>query len=154
MSKKKILKGGIATNLDIKISPAQREERNTVERAGQHVEDKIKSEGTIGSDKTPQLINKYTELQVTFDQLADSESSESRPIIPIAAERNSRGGVDWILTEPDYWKVKSGKNCAKCLQPQSEIMTPTCHWKNARLEGLTGCGHVRNLEFDMSYEKV
>jgi hypothetical protein len=65
-----------------------------------------------------------------------------KPVIPAAVESDAtatmevgvhRTGVNWTLTEEDYQRVKEGRVCLKCMEPQEQPFPKVC--------SLPGCGY-------------
>jgi hypothetical protein len=133
---------------------ARKAEADLLDKQASHVENKIKSTGTIGSSKKPQLIKKDQELLVTYDELrSKGATGDGRPIIPVATEANPRGGWDHILKDADFYAVQRGEVCAKCLQWQKVgIMSPVCLWREPKFSGrMIGCGHQKEMSIDLNY---
>lgn len=65
-----------------------------------------------------------------------------KPVIPAAVEPDNsstmevgvrRGGVNWTLEEEDFQRVKEGRVCLKCMEPQEVPFPKVC--------SLPGCGY-------------
>jgi hypothetical protein len=65
-----------------------------------------------------------------------------KPVIPAAVGPDGsetvevglhRGGVHWTLTPEDFQRVKEGRVCIKCMEPQEEPFPKVC--------SLPGCGY-------------
>lgn len=136
------------TNADINVTPLERRRREQAERNVERVDKQVKNTGTIGSSKKAVIGDKGSEVIATFDQLNDLRADEYRPVIPVRTELNEFGGWDHILTAADYHLVKEGRVCAKCLEWQEDVWTPTCRWRGKD----RGCGHERNIDLDLAYK--
>lgn len=139
------------TNADSKVTDEDRRKDDQLQHNKSIVEKAERRTTTEGVGSNPQLLTKDAQVPVTFDQMSDKKGEEWAPIIPIAFEKNSRGGVDWILTPYQYAMVMQGKVCAKCLEWQDDrIQTLTCRFRGKDY----GCGHKRNIDTDIMYERL
>jgi len=137
--KKKGMKGGIASNLDVELTDAEREEENKIRDLGDAIEMGEKQTddyhgGEIFNPDNTILTEGHTKN--TYKSVRE-RINENIPMKPVAYIPAEDGSIErWILNDVDAQAVHEGYACQECLGWQSVPGLPYCDWKH----GEGGCG--------------
>lgn len=133
------LKSSITSNVDLKLSPAQRRAAKADEKNDALIQGAVDDAARNGPS-IDMLCQPGQEYTTTYDRMAEKDafaSGDKQSLIPLAVQVGPQypGGFHYILSDADMDAVMAGAYCFRCLIRYPEIWAPAC----------TVCGTDREL---------
>lgn len=128
---------GIHSNIDSKLTEAQKQEAEQFEKVAEYVERKEKD--TKDSDFKAKEWVKGRDNAVPESLIKETRGEEFAPVKPLGWEYDEDNRLIWKLGPYHFEMVKQGRVCHACLEWQTDLLTPRCHWRGKN----EGCGAPR-----------
>lgn len=149
MTKPRLDKGGIVTNLDLAMNPAERREKLKDEYAAAIVEEAIKESDARGGDAFKvvaqhELDSGSQKIDTIRKEVERSHREMGQDWVPpraLVVDSHAPGGWRWDVDPRLREAIEEGYKCPNCLQAQSSKDNMHCEWAHGNSSTIKGCGY-------------